>query len=83
MLTKSEIKLLTKGLKFTPIPKSNHHELKNDIKEYTRKLRLVEFFQSRENDDDNTNETKDLVKNKSNFHPKKGRNNILDFKKKK
>jgi hypothetical protein len=52
MLTKSEIKLLTKGLKFTPTPKSNHQELKTDIKEYMRKLRLVEFFHNRENDDD-------------------------------
>jgi hypothetical protein len=63
MLTKSEIKLLTKGLKFTPTPKSNHQELKTDIKEYTRKLRLVEFFHNRENDDDNANESEDLVKN--------------------
>jgi hypothetical protein len=47
MLTKSEIKLLIKGLKFTLTPKSNHKELKTDSKEYTRKLRLVEIFHNR------------------------------------
>jgi hypothetical protein len=45
----------------------------------TWKLRLSGFFQSRENDNGNTNETKYFVKNKSNFHAKKGRPiNVLD-----
>ena len=31
-LTACEIQLLSKGLKYTPTPQRNHHELKTDIK---------------------------------------------------
>lgn len=77
-LNESEIKLLSKGLKYTPTPSSNKQELRKDIKEYTRKLRLAEYFNNTESDEENENTQLDLVKNKSNFNPKKGRNNILD-----
>ena len=77
-LNESEIKLLSKGLKYTPTPCSNKQELRKDIKEYTRKLRLAEYFNNTESDEENENTQLDLVKNKSNFNPKKGRNNILD-----
>ncbi|XP_062571387.1 uncharacterized protein LOC134233429, partial [Saccostrea cucullata] len=76
-LNAAEIKLLSKGLKFTPTPSnSNLQELSKDIKEYTRKLRLAEFFH-KDDEDENTSES-DLVRNKSNFNPKKGRNSLLD-----
>lgn len=76
-LNEAEINLLSKGLKFTPTPnESNPQDLTTDIKEYTRKLRLAEYFHS-DDDGENTTET-DLVKNKSNFNPKKGRNALLD-----
>ncbi|XP_061190029.1 uncharacterized protein LOC133197859 [Saccostrea echinata] len=76
-LNAAEIKLLSKGLKFTPTPSdSNLQELSKDIKEYTRKLRLAEYFHN-DDEDENTSEG-DLVRNKSNFNPKKGRNSLLD-----
>ncbi|KAJ8305853.1 LOW QUALITY PROTEIN: hypothetical protein KUTeg_016398, partial [Tegillarca granosa] len=88
ILTPTEIKLLAKGLKFTPTPKSNPQELKNDIKEYTRKLRLTEYFNTKdketeestadETEENRNNISKDLVWNKSNFNPKRGRNYTLD-----
>ena len=43
-LTACEIQLLSKGLKYTPTPQRNHHELKTYIKSYTRRLRRKEFF---------------------------------------
>ena len=51
-LNKTEIKLLEKGLKFTPTPSnSNTQELNKDILEFTRKVRLVEYFDGIEDDD--------------------------------
>lgn len=52
VLNETEIKLLSKGLKYTPTPRMNNEQLKTDIKEYTRKLRLKEYFN--EDDDDST-----------------------------
>ena len=52
-LTNAEYRLLGKGLKFCPKPK--HHDvlqLKQGIFEFTRKLRLKEFFTDKEHDDD-------------------------------
>ena len=43
-LTPSQIQILTKGLKFTPTPQRNLPEMGKDIKDFARKLRLVEFF---------------------------------------
>ncbi|XP_062604091.1 uncharacterized protein LOC134265884, partial [Saccostrea cucullata] len=77
-LNEWEIKLLSKGLKYTPTPNSNKQELKKDIKEYTRRLRLAEYFNTTESDESDSNEPEDLVRNKSNFNPKKGRNGMLD-----
>ena len=72
-LNKTEIKLLEKGLKFTPTPSnSNTQELNKDILEFTRKVRLVEYFDGIEDDDQS------LVRNKSNFVPPQGREELLD-----
>ena len=61
-LNKTEIKLLEKGLKFTPTPSnSNTQELNKDILEFTRKVRLVEYFDGIEDDDQS------LVRNKKQF----------------
>lgn len=65
-------------MKYTPTPSSNKQDLRKDIKEHTRKLRLAEYFNDTESDEENENTQLDLVKNNSNFNPKKGRNNILD-----
>lgn len=72
VLNETEIKLLSKGLKYTPTPRMNNEQLKTDIKEYTRKLRLKEYFN--EDDDDSTQnlneeQEQDLVRNKSDFNP--------------
>lgn len=61
---------------FTPTPQSNKYELKTDIKEYTRKLRVAEYFY--EEDGGETELEEHLVRNKSYFNPKKGKNEILD-----
>ena len=45
-MTERQINLLRRGLKFTPTPKPNTVELKSDIQEFSRKLRLIEFFYS-------------------------------------
>ena len=45
-MTERQINVLRKGLKFTPTPKPNTAELKSDIQEFSRKLRLIEFFYS-------------------------------------
>ena len=37
--------LVKYGLKFTPRPRSNHVELKSDIKKFCRKLRLIEYME--------------------------------------
>lgn len=73
-LSNEEIKLLKRGLKFTPTPKSNTTELKTDIKEFGRKLRLLEHF-----NDSHTNHDNSLAKNKSNFVPPKSTDEYLNI----
>ena len=65
--------LVNKGLKFTPVPRTNTTELKADVKTFCRKLRLKEFFT-----DKPITEDPSLVKPKSNFTPKRNRDPILD-----
>ena len=65
-LTPSQIQILSKGLKFTPTPQRNLPEMEKDIKDFTRKLRLVEFFS--ENPELDTPDSS-LVKNKATFCP--------------
>ena len=36
--------ILCRGLKFTPAPLPNKMELKNDVQQFSRKLRLLVFF---------------------------------------
>ena len=42
-----------KGLKYTPTPKRNIIELKRDVVEFPRKLRLIEMFSSEEQEIEN------------------------------
>ena len=85
-LSSAEIQLLSKGLKFTPTPKPNVTELESDITEFTRKLRLSEFFGSQDDNDSQTESDSDnsqdedpsLVRNKSKFHPPHNRDKILE-----
>lgn len=60
-------------MKFTPTPqKPNCQELKENLAAFTRKIRLLEYFDGEENDDES------LVRNKSDFTPPKNRNNALE-----
>ena len=43
-LSRYQVNILLGGLKFKPTPKRNIIQLKSDIHNYTRKLRLTEFF---------------------------------------
>ena len=73
-LSNDEIKLLERGLKFTPTPKQNTSELKTDIHEFNRKIRLLEYFNDRKpNEDDGS-----LVKNPSDFVPPKSEDKFLN-----
>ena len=74
-LTPSQIQILSKGLKFTPTPQRNLPEMEKDIKDFNRKLRLVEFFL--ENPELDTPDSS-LVKSKSNFCPPQNRNSTLE-----
>lgn len=55
ILTKEEEVILQRGLKFTPTPfKANLEEMKEDISEFTRKVRLAEFFFDKEDKSDDS-----------------------------
>lgn len=72
-LNETEISVLLLGLKFTPTPDSNSSDdLENDVNTFFRKLRLREFFDGKDQRDIS------MVKNKSNFTPPCGRNELLD-----
>ena len=65
--------MLKKGLKFTPTPtRGNAEKLTEDVKEFNRKLRLIEYFDGTEDEDIS------LVRNKSSFTPNPERNAALD-----
>ena len=72
-LTDDETKVLLKGPKFTPTPKQNLYELRKDIYEFCRKLRLSEFFYEK-----TVTERVSVVECKSSFTPERNRDTILD-----
>ena len=63
-LTPLQIQIFSKGLKFTPTSQRNLPEMEKDIKDFTRKITLVNSFS--ENPELDTSDSS-LVKNKSNF----------------
>ena len=64
-----------KGLKFTPTPKTNTFELKSDIRNFSRKLRLIEFFATEQGGHE---EEESIHRNKSSFCPPVNRDKKLD-----
>ena len=64
-------------MKYTPTTIDNKQELRKDIKVYTRKLWLTEYFYDPDNND-SSNERNNIVKNKSKLNPEKGRYIALD-----
>lgn len=73
-LDPATVNLLCRGLKFSPTPKSNDVQLASDIRSFSRKLRLMEYFK----DSDNESNSDSLFKNASTFNPPRGRNRSLD-----
>lgn len=60
---------MKRGLKFTPTPSIDHQELKEDIQQFCRRLRSVEYVTDKDGEDGES-----LVRNKSTFIPNSGRN---------
>ena len=78
VLSQQHVKVLRKGLRFTSTPLPNKIELKNDVQQFSRKSRLLEFF-SKENDSEEGESSDDsIIKNKSSFNPPRNRDKILD-----
>ena len=80
-LTQDEVNLLSRGLKFCPTPTHiNRPELKADISDFIRRLRLHEYFHD-ENNNNNNNPSHDghnPFRVKSNWTPHPGRDASLD-----
>ncbi|XP_014788329.1 uncharacterized protein LOC106882238 [Octopus bimaculoides] len=73
-LSNQQIKILSKGLKFTPTPQyPNLSEKQDDVSQFCRKLRLAEEYFDKE-----INSNESMVRNKSNYNPIKSRNKTLD-----
>ena len=59
VLSQEDLSLLSKGLKFSPTPKDiNKGQLKADIEDYKRRMRLRWFFKDKENNSQDTNKFK-------------------------
>ena len=54
-LSRYQTNILLRGLKFSHTTKSNNTELKSNIQNYTRRLRLAEFFPNKEANDSEEN----------------------------
>lgn len=77
-MSKDEISLLAKGLKFCPTPsKCNNEELTADIFKFCRSLRLCDKF-CNEKGESCLFETDDLVYNKSDYNPPKSSDKYLE-----
>lgn len=78
-LTPSQISLLKRGLKFTPVPKSsNLNELSADLKSFSRKMRLNEFYGNKSNNSQ-CKESESIFKKPSHFTPLPERDSQLDM----
>ena len=76
VLTEGEVSLLSKGLKFCPTPeKIDIYSLRQDIKEYVRRVRLKEYFYTDQDDVEGEFSSLPAFRKKSNWSP--GRNREL------
>ena len=79
-LNETEIKLLSKGLSFCPTPhKIDWIELKTDLSDFARRLRLKENFYGRESSEYYNPEDDNPFKRKSTWTPDKNREPTLDL----
>ena len=67
-LNQCQVSLLSRGLSFTPTPRPNIEELKTDISDFERRIRLKEFF----------DEGNPQMRNNSQWCPPPGRDTMLD-----
>ena len=74
--TKSHKKCIIYRLKINPAPERNVCQLKNNVKQFSRKLWLIEYFPSENNN--SSSDTGSIVKSKSSFVPPDKRNKHLD-----
>ena len=72
----NEIILLKRGLKFTPTPKEDKAHLEADIDDFCRSLRINYIFHKDEEDEED--EPKPLVRNKSEWVPKPTKDKHLE-----
>ena len=78
VLSQQHVKVLRKGLKFTSTPLPNKIELKNDVQQFSRKSRLLEFFSKENESEEGESSDYSIIKNKSSFNPPRNRDKILD-----
>lgn len=78
-LSQGEINLLSRGLKFAPIPpRVNRFELKKDLEAFARRLRLKEFFYNSDEEEDEFNPNQHRFKEKSTWNPPRNRDPALE-----
>ena len=78
VLSQRHVNVLRRGFKFTPTPLPNKIKLKNDIQQFSRKLRLLEFFYTENEWEEEKFSDDSIIKNKSAFNPSRSRDEILD-----
>ena len=78
VLSQQHVNVLRRGLKFTPTPLPNKIELRNDVQQISRKLRLLEFFYKENESEEEKSSDDSIIKNKSVFNPQRNRDKILD-----
>ncbi|CAG2207068.1 unnamed protein product [Mytilus edulis] len=72
-----EINLLKRGLKFTPTPNEDKTQLWSDIDEFGRRLRINYIF-CKDNEENEEEENKPLVRNKSDWIPRPTKDKDLE-----
>ena len=78
VLCQQHVNVLRRGLKFILIPLPNKIELKNDVQQFSRKLRLLKFFYKEKESEEEKSSDDSIIKNKSAFNPPRNRDKILD-----
>ena len=76
VLSQEHVNVLRRSLKFTPTPLPNKIELKNDVQQFSRKLRFLYFFYKENESEEDKSSDDSIIKNKAAFNPP--RNKILD-----
>ena len=78
-LSTDEISVLSRGLTFCPTPRHiNWPEVSADIYDFSRRMRLTEFFFDKNNQTPDTNEPDCPFRNKSTWNPPYNRERALN-----